>query len=56
MGVGRAPATTTSRIRGWLRVGIVRLRLSGMGRVEAHGDGTEDARSLYFSLDLRRLF
>jgi len=27
-----------------------------MGRVEAHGDGTEDARSLYFSLDLRRLF
>ena len=36
--------------------GSLRLRLSGMGRMEAHSDGTEDARSLYFSLDLRRLF
>ena len=36
--------------------GSLRLRLSGMGRVEAHRGGTDDARSLYFSLDLRRLF
>jgi hypothetical protein len=34
----------------------LRLRLSGMGRAEAHSDGTADARSLYFSLDLRRIF
>jgi hypothetical protein len=26
------------------------------GRAEAHSDGAEDARSLYFSLDLRRIF
>jgi len=36
--------------------GSLCLRLSGMGRAEAHSDGAEDARSLYFSLDLRRLF
>ena len=35
--------------------GSLRLRLSGMGRAVVHSDGTEDARSLYFSLDLRRL-
>ena len=35
--------------------GSLRLRLSRMGRVEAHSDGTEEARSLYFSRDLRKL-
>jgi len=36
--------------------GSLRLRLSGTGRAEVHGDGTDDARSLYFSVDVRRLF
>jgi hypothetical protein len=36
--------------------GSLRLRLSGMGRAEVHSDGAEDSRSLYFSLDVRRLF
>jgi len=34
----------------------VRLRLFGSGRIERHVDPAHDARSLYFSLDVRRLF
>jgi hypothetical protein len=34
----------------------VRLRIYGSGRVELHTDDTQDTRSLYFSVDLRRLF
>jgi hypothetical protein len=33
-----------------------RLRLTANGRAEKHDDSSQDARSLYFSLDLRRLF
>lgn len=33
----------------------VRLRGSGLGRIEWHRDPSQDARSLYFSLELRRL-
>ena len=33
-----------------------RLRLTANGRSEKHDDPSQDARSLYFSLDLRRLF
>lgn len=36
--------------------GGVRLRGTGVGRVEWHRDSADDARSLYFSLDVRRLF
>jgi hypothetical protein len=36
--------------------GGFRLRLFGNARFESHVDDAEDARSLYFSLDLRRLF
>ena len=36
--------------------GSLRLRLSGMGRADVRREGAEDSRSLYFSLDLRRLF
>jgi len=36
--------------------GALRLRVSGAGRVEVHTDRTQDTRSLYFSVDLRRLF
>jgi hypothetical protein len=36
--------------------GGVRLRALGAGRLERHGDSADDARSLYFSLDVRRLF
>ena len=33
-----------------------RLRVSGTARDERHRDATQNARSLYFSLDIRRLF
>jgi hypothetical protein len=36
--------------------GGVRLRLFGSGRLEQHVDSAQDARSLYFSIDVRRLF
>jgi hypothetical protein len=36
--------------RGW------RVRALGMARAEFHTDGAQDARSLYFSLDVRKLF
>lgn len=36
--------------------GGVRIRGTGVGRVEWHRDSADDARSLYFSLDVRRLF
>ncbi len=36
--------------------GAVRLRLFGSGRLERHTDPALDARSLYISLDVRRLF
>ncbi len=36
--------------------GRVRLRLSGSGRYESHEDPSQDASSMYFSLDLRRRF
>ena len=32
------------------------LRFSGTARDEQHRDATQNARSLYFSLDIRRLF
>ena len=35
--------------------GSLRLRLSGMGRADVRREGA-DSRSLYFSLDLRRIF
>ncbi len=36
--------------------GATRLRLSATGRYEAHADSRQDARGLYFSVDVRRLF
>jgi hypothetical protein len=36
--------------------GALRLRAYVNGRLESHVDHSQDARSLYFSLDLRRLF
>ena len=36
--------------------GALRFRVSGTARLEAHTDSSQDARSLYFSFDLRRLF
>ena len=36
--------------------GRVRLRMSGTGRYESHEDPSQDASSLYFSLDVRRRF
>jgi hypothetical protein len=36
--------------------GALRLRLLGTTRFEWHIDPAQDARSLYFSLDLRRVF
>jgi hypothetical protein len=36
--------------------GAVRLRLFATARYESHIDSAQDARSLYFSLDVRRLF
>ncbi len=36
--------------------GHVRLRLSGSGRYESHEDPSQDASSMYCSLDLRRRF
>lgn len=36
--------------------GGVRLRGTGVGRIEWHRESADDARSLYFSLDVRRLF
>ena len=36
--------------------GGMRLRLFGSGRYESHVDPSHDARSLYFSIDLRRSF
>lgn len=36
--------------------GALRLRAFVSGRLESHTDAADDARSLYFSLDLRRLF
>jgi len=36
--------------------GAVRVRLSGSGRYERHEDPSQDASSLYLSLDLRRRF
>ena len=35
--------------------GDLRLRLSASVRFESHVDSLQDARSLYFSLDLRKL-
>lgn len=36
--------------------GALRVRLFGNARYESHVDSAQDARSLYFSLDVRRLF
>lgn len=36
--------------------GRLRVRLFGFVRVESHTESTENARSLYFSLDVRRVF
>ncbi len=36
--------------------GALRLRVTGTARLERHTDPAQDARSLYFSVDLRRLF
>lgn len=36
--------------------GRLRVRLLANGRLEKHDDGAQDARSLYISLDVRRLF
>ena len=36
--------------------GALRLRAYVNGRLESHVDHAQDARSLYFSLDLRKLF
>ena len=36
--------------------GSLRLRAYVDARLESHVDHTQDARSLYFSLDLRRIF
>ena len=36
--------------------GGLRVRSTGVGRIEWHRDSSDDARSLYFSLDVRRLF